>query len=137
MRDETLRINNLELKMIEIEKRLSKIESGSRVADLQNAETKKLSINEFILSKKPKGDNQKTLVIGYFLENFDKLETFNAKDLVSSFERAKEKSPGNINDKVNQNILKGYMMEAREKKDKFTAWLLTNTGKLFVESLPE
>ena len=137
MEDEISKINNLEQKIIEIEKRLSKIEANSTTAEVRNGGTKNLSINEFILDKEPKDDNQKTLVVGYFLEKFDGLTAFNAKDLIGSFERAKEKSPANINDKVNQNISKGYVMEAKQKKDKFTAWLLTNSRIRSVESLPE
>ena len=94
---------------------------------------KQTSVKEFILQKNPKDEIQKTLTIGYFLEKYEKLPTFNVKDLAIGFERAKEKIPSNINDKVNKNIAKGYMMEAQERKDNFTAWILTNSGEKFVD----
>ena len=101
-------------------------------------EGKKLSIKEFILTKKPGDDVQKTLVVGYYLEHFESMDRFNARDLSDGFRSAKEPLPTNINDKVNLNIGKGYMMEAKEKKDKFKAWVLTNSGEKFVEEeLPE
>ena len=96
-------------------------------------EGKKLSIKEFILTKKPGDDVQKTLVIGYYLEHFEGMDKFNAKDLAEGFRSAREPLPANINDKVNLNIQKGQMMETKEKKDKFKAWVLTNSGEKFIE----
>ena len=58
MENESSKINNLEKKIIEIEERLSKIEANPSAAKIQNDGTKNLSINEFILEKKPKDDNQ-------------------------------------------------------------------------------
>ena len=107
-------------------------------AKKMQAEGKKLSIKEFLLTKKPTDDVQRTLVIGYYLEHFESMDRFNARDLADGFRSAKEPPPTNINDKVNLNIRKGYMMEAKEKKDKFKAWVLTNSGEKFVEEeLPE
>ena len=98
------------------------------------SEGKKLSVKEFILEKKPSDDVQRTLVIGYYLEHFEGMDKFNAKDLTEGFRLARQPLPANINDKVNLNIAKGHMMAAKEKKDKFKAWCLTNTGEKFVEN---
>ena len=66
------------------------------------------------------------------------MDKFNTKDLAEGFRSAKEPPPTNMNDKVNLNIRKGHMMEAKEKKDKSKAWVLTNSGEKFVEEgLPE
>lgn len=101
-------------------------------------ESKKLSIKEFLLAKKPEDDVQQTLVVGYYLEHLEGVDKFNIKDLAEGFRSAKEPPPTNINDKVNLNIRKGHMMETKEKKDKFKAWVLTNSGEKFVEEvLPE
>lgn len=97
-------------------------------------EGKKLSVKEFIIEKKPIDDVQKTLVIGYYIEHFENMDKFNAKDLTEGFRLAREPVPANINDKVNMNIAKGHMMAAKEKKDNFKAWYLTNTGEQFVEN---
>lgn len=112
----------------------------SRISALEGApdrkpkvEGKKLSIKEFLLTKKPANDVQKALAIGYYLEHFEGMNEFNVKDLAEGFRSAKEPAPANINDKVNSNIQKGHMMEEKEKKDKLTAWVLTNSGEKFVE----
>lgn len=99
---------------------------------------KEVSIREFLLSKNPKDDVQKTLVIGYYVERFQGVSAFNSKDLEEGFRSAKERVPDNMNYKAIRNIQKGHMMEAKEKKDDLKAWHLTNSGECFVEnSLPE
>jgi hypothetical protein len=112
------------------ERRISALEG---MPEKLKSEGKKLSIKEFILTKNPIDDVQKTLIIGYYLEHFEGADKFNVKDLTEGFRLAREPIPMNVNDKVNLNIAKGYMMAAKEKKDKFKAWVLTNTGERFVE----
>lgn len=118
-------------KLEEHERRISKLEG---MPEKKSAgEEKKLSVKEFILAKKPRNAVQKALVIGYYLEYLSGQESFNVKDLVEGFRLAKEPSIKNMNDTVNMNIKNGHMMLAREKKDKLTAWIITNTGEKFVE----
>ena len=114
------------------ERRIQKLE---KLLEQKPVQTKKqTSIKEFILAKKPKDDVEKTLTIGYYLENFRSMSSFNVKDLEDGFREAKEKIPVNINDKVAKNIQKGYMMDVKKKKDKLKAWTLTSTGERFVEN---
>lgn len=119
-------------KLAELEERIVKLEglfkSNPKVV------SKEISIKEFILQKTPKDDVQKTLAIGYYLEKYDNLPAFNAKDLEDGFSRAKEKTPKNINYKVIKNIEKGYMMESKDKKGNLKAWSLTNSGEKVVEN---
>ncbi len=129
-------IENIMRKLEEHESRISALEGAP--AKKMQAEGKKLSVKEFLLTKKPTDDVQRTLVIGYYLEHFESMDRFNARDLADGFRSAKEPPPTNINAKVDLNIGKGYMMEAKEKKDKFKAWVLTNSGEKYVEErLPE
>lgn len=114
------------------EARLSALEKGS-APPKPPIGNKKQSIKEFIISKKPKDETAMTLAIGYFLEKFEDKETFNVRDLEDGFRRAKEKVPGNINDKVNKNIAAGHMMDS-PKKDGLKSWTLTNSGEKFVEA---
>ena len=114
------------------EKRIRELEVLSQTKP--ELTSKKLSIKEFILSKKPKGDVQKTLAIGYFLEKYERLTSFNIKDLEEQFMAAKEPVPINTNVDVDRNIARGHMMKAKEKKDNKIAWVLTNSGETFVES---
>lgn len=129
-------IKDIMTKLGDHERRISVLE-GAPAKKIQ-AEGKKLSVKEFLLAKKPTDDVQRTLVIGYYLEHFESMDSFNIRDLASGFRSAKEPPPININDKVNSNIDKEYMMKAKEKKDKLKAWVLTNSGEKFVEEgLPE
>ena len=116
----------------EHEERISRLEKlfQTKPKDIK----KKLSIREFILSKNPKSEMQKTLAIACYLEKYENFASFNVKDLENGFRRAKEKIPRNINYEVIRNIQKGYMMEAKEKKDKKKAWYLTNSGEKHVEN---
>jgi hypothetical protein len=115
------------------EVRIAKLEKSGRTTT-ETVGAKKQSVKEFIISKKPGDDVQKTLVIGYFLENNEGMESFNVKDIETTFRKAKEQVPKNLNDKVYKNIQKGYMMDAEEKKNDKKAWVLTSSGEQFVEN---
>ena len=118
-----------------IEVRVKRIESahlaeGSRTSISQ----KPLSLSEFLRTKSATDDVKKTLAIGYFLEKYENLSSFTASDLINAFERAKERKPVNINDKVNMNIRNGHLEEASKKKDNHKAWYTTNSGAHVVEN---
>jgi len=127
---------NVEDKIREFEKRIAVLESiiNSPVPAATTTLNKKTSLREFLINKKPSDDVKKTLAIGYYLEKLGGLDSFNVSDLLGSFEKAKEKKPLNINDKVNMNIKKGHMDEVSKKKDDKKAWHLTSSGELFVEN---
>lgn len=94
--------------------------------------SKPMSIKEFILEREPQSDIQKALAIGYYLEKYEGLLSFNVRDLADGFRAAKEAVPGNVGDKVQANIRKGHMMEAKDKKENLKAWMLTSTGEKHV-----
>lgn len=125
-------IMEIKKKLKEYEERISKLESVSQTKP--ETVKKKISIKEFILSKKPNNDVQKTLAVGYCLEKYENISPFNVKDLERGFIAAREKVPKNIGDKVQKNIKKDHMMEFKEKKDNLRAWILTNSGEKYFES---
>ena len=125
-------ITEMKNKLEEHEKRISKLESTFQAKPETAA--KKVSIKEFILSKKPKDHVHKALTIGYYLENYEGLSSFNVKDLERGFRAAKEKVPGNTWDKVLKNVQKGHMMEAEQKRDGMKAYVLTGTGEQYVDN---
>jgi hypothetical protein len=115
-------------------------EHDKRITDLEKRSSthppedqKELTVREFMIQQNPKNDVQKSLLIGYYLENFRGISPFNLNDLKTVFNKAKEPLPPNLNDKVNMNIAKGYLAEADEKKDSKKAWFVTQTGKKAVE----
>ena len=127
--------------LLEINERLGKMEE--RLAKLEGPSKKELktfkkgmSINEFMGSQKPSGDVQRTLAVGYYLEKYEGLSSFNAKDLADSYRRLKIPKSQNINFnyKVIKNIQQGYMTETKQKKDKQKAWVLTASGEKYVEN---
>ena len=121
-------------KLKDHEKRIVKLEESLLKGTESEKLVKKISIQEYIMSKNPKGDVNKTLAIGNFIEKYENLKIYNKNDLEGYFKKAKEKPPLNINDKVNANIKKGYMMEVDEKRDNLKCWCLTNSGIQFCEN---
>ncbi|MBN2095490.1 MAG: hypothetical protein JW727_05560 [Candidatus Aenigmarchaeota archaeon] len=116
-------------------------EYGRRITELERkfenkpfSAEKVLSVKEFLLSKSPKNDVQKTLAIGYYLEKHQGTDCFNLNDIETGFRQAKEPVPGNINDKINKNIRAGCIMEGKGKKEERKCWTLTTTGERVVEN---
>lgn len=128
----SVEINKLKKKLEEHEERISRLEKLFQTKP--EVIKKKLSISEFLLSKEPKSEMEKTLAIGYYLEKFEGFTSFNAKDLEVGFRKAKERPPKNVNYEVIRNVRKGYMMEAEDTKDNRKAWYLTNSGEKYVGS---
>ena len=95
--------------------------------------SKKISVKEYINSKKLHTAIDKTLVIGYYLENFEGYSSFSVKDIEDYFRQAKEPVPSNINDMISKNVNKQFMMEAKGKKDGKRSWVLTNPGEQRME----
>lgn len=116
----------------EHEERLTKLENLLAAKPIEIK--KELSIGEFVNEKLSKTEGDKTLVIGYYLERYRGLTSFNVDDLENGFREAKKAIPKNINLAVIANIKKGYMMESSERKDNKKAWTLTRTGMQNVEN---
>ena len=122
-----LRLQKLEERVERLE-RLLEGRGGEAVA-----KERKLSAKEFMLSKKLKSETQKVLALAYFLEREERVMSFNVSDLEAAFRSAREKLPKNMNDAVNKNIARGFLMGTSEKKDSKKAWQLTSTGERHVE----
>lgn len=131
MKDEIIEIKE---KLKELEERITKLESIVFQDSSFKPLKKKISIREFILQKKPKTAIQKVLVIGYYLEHFEKIECFTVKDVENGLRQAKEYAGKNISDLINKNIKKGYVMECKEKNGRLKTFTLTNSGEKFVEN---
>lgn len=127
---------SLREKVSSLEERVRKIEEtlSSGVSARTETYNKKLSAKEYMLAKEIKTETQKVLALGCFLERMEGMESFNINDLEVAFRAAKEKLPKNMNDAVNKNIARGFIMEAAEKKNAKKAWCLTATGEKFLDS---
>lgn len=126
---------NLDARLAELEERIRKIEErlDQQAPTASSAPVKKTSAKEFLLTKSAKSEPQKLMVLAYYLERDSNVSSFNVADLEAVFRAAREKVPKNINDTVNKNIARGFLMEAKERKDSKKAWQLTSTGERFVE----
>lgn len=127
-----IEINQISLKLKELEKRIADLENNTSVKPIGT--TKKISVREFLMEGKPKGDVQKTLAIGYYLETVNNFPCFNLKDIRACFKKAKEVVPSNINYKIIKNIEKGLIVECDDKKEGIKAWTLTQSGINSVEN---
>jgi len=126
------KITQIEKKLAEHEERISKLEElfAEKTVSLEKA----LSIKEFMIQKQPKNDVQRTLVIGFYLENYTKLSSFSCRDITDGFREAKEPVPKNVSDKIQMNIAKGHMMETPRGNKGPRTYVLTNTGESFVRN---
>lgn len=120
-----------------LEERVSRIESGSSDASFGEkaaapAASKKLSIKEFLLEHPPTNDIQRTLAIGYFLETHVGMACFTKADLEKGYRDAREPTPSNISMNIKRCISHGHMMEAQEKTNSKTSYVITRSGEQFV-----
>lgn len=130
-----IRLDNVEKKVDLIEKEIEELKKNQQNSNKEGDHQgkKDISIKEFLIEKAPSKDFQKTLVICHYLEKYKDMNIFNAQDIDEGYREAKETVPANVNYQVIQNIKKGYIMEAKEKKDNLKAWSLTNTGEKIIE----
>ena len=123
-------VKSLEARVRRIETGSADAGAGQRIA--KGAVAKKLSIKEFLLESPPTTDIQRTLAIGYFLETHAGMASFTKVDLEKGYSDAKEPSPSNISVNIKHCIKQGHMMEAEEKKNNKTAYVVTRSGEQFV-----
>ena len=124
-------IKNLEARIMLIEAG-SPPRAGGGEKSVARASAKKTSIKEFLLERPPTTDIQRTLAIGYFLENHASMTSFTRPDLEKGYSDAKESPPSNISVNIRHCLKQGHMMEAEEKKNNKTAYVVTRSGEQFV-----
>ena len=127
-------LQKLAERLSSLERRVAALEGRFRNVARQptSKDTKGLSVREFMLTIKPTNDVAKTLAIAYYLEKYEGVASFNVDDIARCFQLAKEPAPENINDKINMNIRKGHIAEAKEKKNGKKAWFVSNSGEQFL-----
>jgi hypothetical protein len=125
----------LATRVTQLEERMDRLERANGAAVLgPPRQGRKLSAKEFLMTKPAKSELQKVVALAHYLEHHEGLESFNVADLETVFRSAREKPPKNMNDAVNKNVSRGFLMEAREKKSSKKAWQLTSTGERFVDN---
>lgn len=123
-------IKNLDWRISEIGNYRSDASKNQKNA--MNSVAKKLSIKEFLIENPPTTDIQRTLAIGYFLEKHADMASFTKSDLEKGYVDAREPTPSNISVNIRHCIKQGHLMEADEKKNNKTSYLVTRSGEQFV-----
>ena len=128
--------DDFETRLRQVEARLDKLESVGLVvhdSETPNTNEKLISMKEYLIQKQPQTAMDKVLTMGYFMETVKGKSLFTAEDIRGCFRLAKTPSPKNINDVINKNITKGYVMESGESVGKAKSWVITATGEILVE----
>ena len=115
----------------DLEARIRKLEAA--LEGKGDMPPKRVSLKEFVISKGPGNDVQRVLTIGYYLEKYDGLDSFNVEDLRKGFRAAAEAVPGNLSEAIRKNVAKGHLMPAGQQKAGSRALILTNTGEKLVD----
>ena len=121
----------LEKRISDLEQRVEKLQNtlaAVYIKDINRKIQEKMSINEFLKTKKLKDGVKLTLAIAYWLDHVKKEGSINVSDLEKAFRAARLPVPKNINDKVNMNIKNGHMADDKEKKEGKKTWYVTNSG---------
>ncbi len=123
-------------RIVALEARVATLESkhdGSKGMVESNKSVKVQSIREFLLTKKLSTANDRTLALGYYVEQLSGQGYFSADDIKTAYRSAKQPGPKNINDTINKNIIKGFMMESGLADQPVKTWVLTASGEEYVE----
>lgn len=127
-------MNTLESRIENLEQRVTMLETKLTTEPSMSVASKQIAPKEFLLSKKPDSDVEKTVFLGYYLEKYKQYGSFNKKDIEIAYRLAKESLPQNISDKISKAITRGFFTKAQENKDGMAAWCVTTTGERFVEN---
>lgn len=131
LKDALVLLKNIDQRLNVIEKHL-KSPAHDSVPSEPTASSRLTSAREYVLKYSPSDDNQRALILGAYIEQKGQ-ESFTVEDLRKVFREARLKLPANMNDKVNKNIAKGYLMDG-DIIDGKKSWMLTMTGQMFIEN---
>ena len=92
------------------------------------------SPGQFFNALNPKTDNDKVLTAAYFLERFRGAQNATAGEVRDLIREAKRQPPSNVNDAINQNIRKGFLMTGGDRDNKI-AFVVTSDGEAHVEEM--
>ncbi len=125
---------DLRKRIQDLEERVERLEVdfGAGRKEEVGQQRKEISVREIMIRVKPITALDKTLLIGYFLEKHRGAASFGIQELREGFREAREPAPRNLNDMVNKNMQKGYIMECKSEKGQKRTWMLTNSGESYV-----
>ena len=116
---------------------MSRLESGSKPPGNRPEGDKIPNPRDFLISKSPTTDTEKTLVAGFYIEMLSGKDSFDFDDIEQFFHQAKEAVPANRRDPPYQLVEKGLFRKIGKRvlgKTARNRWALTNDGISRVES---
>ena len=90
-------------------------------------------IDKFIQKANIKKHSDKVLFIAYYLEEYERFESFTMKDVDKKYKMARLVPPTNLSDSIRKLKERGLLI-ATGKKEKLKSWRLSADGIIFVES---
>lgn len=91
------------------------------------------SLTSLLREKKFANSVELVMGVAYYIDQVKKISPFNTKDIEEELALAREQKPTNINQNINLNIGKSFIIEAKEKKDNKKAFKVSNNGIAWVE----
>ncbi len=129
--------NDLEQRIKDLESRVEILETGLvesiRTTTVVHPDNR-VNFLEFLGQKKLDDDVKRTLAIAYWIDYFEKVDSFNVTDIEKYFRLARYAVPKNLNDKLNMNEKNGHIHPHRVKKEGKKSWYITNKGADFIET---
>jgi len=113
---------------------ITKAQLPNQVKEDESKPTKPHSPAEFIKKIAPKGQPDRALILGYYIEKYQNKENFSTNDLTELNRQAKQVSFTNISDTVAKQVQQGLMMGSGQDEGK-RLFTLTTTGEETVENL--
>lgn len=94
-----------------------------------------LSVNEFMLKVKPNSHAVRFACAAYYLTGANGRAEVTMADILDIYAKLRTPKPQNPADIVNQCIRKGHLVDAPASPDRPKGWILTATGRQFVDQL--
>lgn len=111
------------------------IDSATPQQTAESPGGKQMSAGEFVKKSAAKNQVDRALVLGYFLEKYQKVSSFTSSDLAELGKEVKQPF-ANASDVVAKLTGRGLMMSAGDKEGQ-RAYALTASGETYVETLME
>src|SRR6266480_4830738 len=102
-------------------------QAGTTTPSTGEKKAKSKSLNQLFKMANPRSDIDRTLLATYFLEKHRDVQNSTAAEIRDVIREARVPPPVNINDAVNKNIRKGFIMNAGDRENKMV-FVLTSDG---------
>jgi len=89
------------------------------------------TIGELLLEREPRNDEEKTLLVAYYLDKFRSLRNFTVNDLENGFKESGGSIPRDLQGKIQWNLKKGFLFQTDDSAP--VSYFITTSGRSQVE----